>query len=119
MIELSNQKLIPNYAHRLNLFFSYHLGNSFLFMNKKLIGEINSTLKFIIGFYLGKKTTRCKREDSISNIEKFFSLITDFTKIMNANNPIICDIELCKVYIHQVSNDLRSNQNGNIKSEGS
>lgn len=118
MIEISNQKLIPDYAHRLNIFFSYQLGNNFLFMNKEMIRQLNWSLKYVISFYLGKRTTKNKRDDCIQCIKKFISNVIDFTKIIIDKGLIKSDLELCKEYVNLVIRDLNKNQNGNINSSG-
>ena len=116
MLETSNQVLIPEYAHKLNIFLIYQLKNNFLFMNKKVIDNLNSTLRFIIGYYLGKRTTQAKRDSTIKSIREFSSLIIDFTKVINSDKIIKSEIEQCKEYMNLVINDLMTNQNGNINS---
>ena len=116
MLETSNQVLIPEYAHKLNIFLIYQLRNNFLFMNKKVIDNINSTIQFIIGYYLGKRTTQTKRNNIIKSIREFSSLIIDFTKVIDSDKIIKAEINNCKEYMSLVINDLISNQNGNINS---
>ena len=119
MLETSNQVLIPEYAHKLNIFLIYQLKNNFLFMNKRVTDNLNSTIQFIIGYYLGKRTTQSKRNNIIKNIRNFSSLIIDFTKVINSDKIIKAEINNCQEYINLVINDLTMNQNGNINSSGS
>lgn len=118
MLETSNQVLIPEYAHKLNIFLIYQLKNNFLFMNKKVIDNINSTIQFIIGYYLGKRTTQTKRNNIIKSIREFSSLIIDFTKVIDSDKIIKAEINNCKENMNLVINDLIANQNGNINSCG-
>lgn len=119
MLETSNQVLIPEYAHKLNIFLIYQLKNNFLFMNKRVTDNLNSTIQFIIRYYLGNRTTQAKRNNIIKNIRSFSSLVIDFTKVIDIDKIIKAEINNCGEYINLVINDLTNNQNGNINSSGS
>lgn len=115
-MEYSGQNLIPLYAHETILLIYIHLHEKYLFMNKKMINITNISMKYIIKFYLGKRTNYLKRKQVGKNIQELLTSINNFSKIIDLRN---LDLEQLQKNVDQIIKDLDSNnQKGKIYSSG-
>lgn len=108
---ISHQKIIPDYAHQMILLLLKELRTNCLLTNKKIINSINLNIKYLISFYLGKRTQSKRRAQSIQEIQSILKIITSFSKIKLVNTKSE-HLEQLKVVVNKVCLDLELNQKG-------
>lgn len=114
MFLLSQQDIIPEYAHKMNLFIYSELKKNYLLTsNQKIINSISTNIKYIIRFYCGKRTLKRKREQTREEILHFVSIITNIYKIMGTNKKQE-EFESFLVNAEKVCFDLELNQKGKM-----
>lgn len=114
----STQHLIPRYAHETIRVLYIHIHEKYLFMNKKMIETTNISIRYIINFYLGKRTNYLKRKQVGDNIQELLTSIINFSKLINIGN---LDLKQLQKNIDQIVSDLNinnNNQKGKIHSSG-
>ena len=115
-MEYSGQNLIPIYAHETIRLLYIHLHEKYLFMNKKMIDNTNISMRYIIRFYLGNKTTYLKRKKIGKYIQELLTSINNFSKIIDLGN---LDLVQLQTNIDLIIKDLETNnQKGKIYSSG-
>ena len=115
-MEYSGQNLIPLYAHETIRLIYIHLHEKYLFMNRKMIDNTNISMRYIIRFYLGNKTTYNKREKIGKYIQELLTSINNFSKIIDLGN---LDLEKLQKNVDRIVKDLNTNnQKGKIYSSG-
>ena len=80
---LSNQSLLPNYAHNLNIFVTRNLIKTNLFLNRNIINQVEKDIFYIISFYCGKRTNRNKRKKILASLSTNLSIIFENFNILH------------------------------------
>lgn len=110
------QELIPMYVHETIRLLYIHLHEKYLFMNKKMINTTNISVKYIIKFYLGRRTNYLKRKQVGKDIQELLISINSFSKVIDLGH---LNLDQLNKNIDQIVKDLETNnQKGKIYSSG-